>query len=726
YQDGGFDLNKHLNANGMYRPMHIDEWGRCIPSPVMFPNGLKALAARCHANGVKFGVHMMRGLPSDAVRFNTPIKGTPYHARDIAMPEQDCSWCNYWTAVDIRKPGAQEYYDSEVEYLANELEVDFIKLDDVTEHPADVEAFARAIEKVERPILLSLSPGAEMYDSLFQRYVRYANMIRFTSDRWDKDEEIIPALERSYHLEKLAGPDCWMDIDMIPFGGLVQSISPSNPSPFVGCARQSKLTPSGKQALISLCAILCSPIIYGGDIPSTPQEDFDILLNPEVLACDRNGIPGRRIFYQKHTDIRKAPSRNHDGTGWLAIFNANNIPRHVFLNAKDLGFEQLPQLCDVWGGNRPVIPNPDGTVDFYLQKYGCAFLTYRQPQNPPQHAESVREHAFDILSERYAEQEPEAPMLADVTAAAEVLEGTDCQAPTEERFRALNVIKGAQDRVEPADYAAFCLAGLTLSQEQLASTYESFPALYWYDRAFAKVLAEVRETTVPAGETLLWHIYNMGYVVKTSTQCFALDLHHRRAEELIPYLDFLAITHNHGDHYTVRLAMAMNRAHKPVITNFFANDGYNVPFPENGYCKGPERSLRLGDITINTYEADHNVKLHAFVQPIEVKCGDSPDACVIFTAGDTCNAKQLHSRSQKIDFFLVHPYVGLKVDEAARLLQPRVTLISHLEEYHHPVGNARWTWRQGYDAARKIWETGHDAWVPVCGDKIPFHAANQK
>ena len=325
---------------------------------------------------------------------------------------------------------------------------------------------------------------------------------------------------------------------------------------------------------------------------------------------------------------------------------------------------------------------------------------------------------FEILSERAGVEEPTIPTLADVVVAADILESTSCSQLTTERLHALNVIKGVQDRVTSDVYVDFCEAGLTLTAGELSDTYAKYPALYWYDRAFGKVLKEVQQESVPAGGTVLWHIYNMGYVIKTAKHCFAIDLHHRRSEELIPSLDFLAITHNHNDHYTIRLAQKMNRSNKPVITNFYPNDGYNVPYPDNGYFKGPEHTLHIGDITVTTYEADHNVKLHNFVQPVEITCGTEENACVIFSSGDTCDAKQLKHHSPKIDFYIVHPYVGLQVDEAANLLNPAVTLVSHLEEYHHAIDKWRWTWRQGYEAARKIWDTGHQAIVPVCGDKI--------
>ena len=327
---------------------------------------------------------------------------------------------------------------------------------------------------------------------------------------------------------------------------------------------------------------------------------------------------------------------------------------------------------------------------------------------------------FQILSELAGQEEPNPATLADITAAADILDETDCREPSEDRLKALNVIKAAQDRITPKVYTDFCLAGLTVSPEELPAIYDEYPALYWYDRTFSKVLAGVKEEVVPEGHTVLWHVYNMGYVIKTSKHCFAIDLHHRRAEELVPYLDFIAVTHNHDDHYTERFVKAMNREKKPVITNFFANANYPMTDNESGYFKGPERTFELGDITISTYESDHNPKLRRFMQPVEFVCGKEPNACVILSSGDTCNAQQLKYHSPKLDFYIVHPYVGLKVDEAANLLNPKMTLVSHLEEFHHRIDQWRWTWRQGYEAARKIWNTGHDAIVPACGDKIVY------
>ena len=138
YADGDQACNERLRRVGQCRNMHIDSFGRFVPSPVNFPHGLRTLADRCHENGVKFGVHIMRGMPRMALERNTPIKGTNFRARDIYDPDNFCSWCGYWVATDASHPGTFAYYRSVVEYLTEELTVDFIKLDDVVEHPDHV------------------------------------------------------------------------------------------------------------------------------------------------------------------------------------------------------------------------------------------------------------------------------------------------------------------------------------------------------------------------------------------------------------------------------------------------------------------------------------------------------------------------------------------------------------------------------------------------------------
>src|ERR1017187_8800274 len=65
---GGYNAEAHLD---------MDQYGRLIPAVNRFPSsadgkGFKPLADYIHSLGLKFGIHIMRGIPRQAVAGNTP------------------------------------------------------------------------------------------------------------------------------------------------------------------------------------------------------------------------------------------------------------------------------------------------------------------------------------------------------------------------------------------------------------------------------------------------------------------------------------------------------------------------------------------------------------------------------------------------------------------------------------------------------------------------------
>jgi hypothetical protein len=119
-------------------PLTMDEFGRLTPAVNRFPSsgngaGFKPLADYVHSKGLKFGIHIMRGIPRQAVEENLPIKGTQYHASDIADKDNACRWNPDMWGIDTTKPGAQAYYDSIAQLYAS-WGVDFIKADDMGSH----------------------------------------------------------------------------------------------------------------------------------------------------------------------------------------------------------------------------------------------------------------------------------------------------------------------------------------------------------------------------------------------------------------------------------------------------------------------------------------------------------------------------------------------------------------------------------------------------------------
>lgn len=381
YFDGDFLENMRLRKEGRTPFEHVDDWGRRVGSPSLFPDGLAAMADRCHNLGLKFGLHVMRGLPAKAVEINTPIKGHPSaRARDIYDPDNPCTWSATTRGINMDKPGAQEYYNSVVEYLAQDVGVDLIKLDDVVEFPREVEAFARAIEKVERPILLSLSPGNETYTGNWPLFRKWSNMVRITGDVWDRDSDNAMKFDRWALFEEMGSPECWIDLDMIPLGGIQVNVPEGTPNdliPVLGCRRQSNVTPEGKKIMMTQFALAASPLIFGGDLPSTTDEDIRLVTDADMLACNRNGITGRRIFHQRHLDIRRALKHDDPDHGWIGIFNHQSRDRLITLKASEMGFcaNRLPSaFFDIW--QKKMLPTAAAAFSTTMKAQGVLFLRY--------------------------------------------------------------------------------------------------------------------------------------------------------------------------------------------------------------------------------------------------------------------------------------------------------------------------------------------------------------
>ena len=223
------------DANGYhpFTPLCMDEYGRLIPDPGRFPSsvngqGFAPIAEQIHAMGLKFGIHIMRGIPRQAVHAATPVLGTTATARDIAHPFSVCSWNTDMYGVNAVAPGAQAYYDSLFTLYA-QWGVDFVKVDDcciTSGHPdhlyssrEEIELIHRAIQHCGRPIVLSLSPGPALLEQA-QHLSKYANMWRMTGDFWDRWSDLYAMFERCEAWTPYVQSGCWPDCDMLPLGAI--------------------------------------------------------------------------------------------------------------------------------------------------------------------------------------------------------------------------------------------------------------------------------------------------------------------------------------------------------------------------------------------------------------------------------------------------------------------------------------------------------------------------
>ncbi len=359
---------------------NLDEFGRYIPSERHFPEGLKGIIDYAHNNGVKFGLHLMRGIPREAVDRNLPIKGTEYRAQDIANTDDVCSWSTLNYGIDMSKPGAQAYYDSVVE-LAASWGVDFIKYDDIVHKPEEINAVADALEKCERPIILSLSPGDDIDPSLVEVYKR-ADMIRATRDIWDLSKDIAISFERWESIEPFSGLGFWIDLDMIPFGHIKITHPLTRNRLFAkrGYERMDNFSYAQKKTFMTQRAMAASPLFMGGSLVSSPDIVFELLTNAEMLACNQNGVTGKlqlRIEnYGTNLDIWRTPSRSNPDEGWIGIFNRNEYLQLVELDKVQLGLRaDLPyELYDIWSKKAV-----EDTEQFYFEvpREDVLFLRYK-------------------------------------------------------------------------------------------------------------------------------------------------------------------------------------------------------------------------------------------------------------------------------------------------------------------------------------------------------------
>ena len=236
---------------------------------------------------------------------------------------------------------------------------------------------------------------------------------------------------------------------------------------------------------------------------------------------------------------------------------------------------------------------------------------------------------------------------------------------------------------------------------------EGWGLMKFYNMAFDKVLAEVPATEVKKGEVVVWQLYNMGYIVKTQTQCFGVDLYHKHAEKLASLIDFLMITHNHGDHQWKPLTAEMERQGKAVYSNFL----------DNGHKVTTGDEFTIDNISVKVTTVDHNKTLLNFVNTYEVNCYASKGkkGYVMFFTGDAHNYEQLNPTTA-VDVFVPHLAVGLNMAEAVKKINPKEVLMSHILELGHSITKWRWSYQYGINECEKLQRKG--VYLPVWGEKI--------
>ncbi len=262
--------------------MTVDDYGRLLPAVNRFPSsaggkGFRPLADYVHSLGLKFGIHIMRGIPKLAVQRNSPILGTNLTARDVSSTRNLSSWLRDMYTVDASRPGAQEYYNSLFTLYAS-WGLDFVKVDDISSpyHRDEIELIRRAIDHCGRQIVLSLSPGPTPLNDA-EHVSAHANMWRIVGDFWDN----WPQLEEHFSLFEQwvphMRPGHWPDGDMLPLGRIGLRAEQGDP-------RMTHFTRDEQFTLMSLFLICRSPLMFGGNLPDNDQFTLNLISNEEALS----------------------------------------------------------------------------------------------------------------------------------------------------------------------------------------------------------------------------------------------------------------------------------------------------------------------------------------------------------------------------------------------------------------------------------------------------------
>lgn len=355
-------------ASFSYRPfakLCMDGFSRLIPAENRFPSaangkGFAPLADYIHSLGLKFGIHIMRGVPRQAVHAGTPILGSTATARDIAR-DSICAWNTDMYGVDPEAAGAKEYYESLFSLYAA-WGVDFIKCDDICRElpqaEKELELISRCLRNCGRDMVLSLSPGPALLEAA-ELYRKTANMWRITDDFWDDWQLLYDMFRRADAWSAFSSPGGWPDADMLPIGPVRQNEDKS---------QWTRFTQAEQKTMMTLWCAFRSPLMIGGDMTGFDEFTLGLLTNPGILEMHRLA---RRAHQAKRLKDEKGElviwtADREGGGGYAALFNLGNEPREL-IPGRELGLPKGKPLADLWSG--VTVPSWDSVT---LEPHGAA------------------------------------------------------------------------------------------------------------------------------------------------------------------------------------------------------------------------------------------------------------------------------------------------------------------------------------------------------------------
>lgn len=360
----------------------MDEFGRLIPCPDKFPSsvngaGFKPLADKIHALGLKFGIHIMRGIPRAAAQNHLPILGTDVTADMVADPSSIAPWNPDMYGIRNGEAG-QKYYESILELYAS-WGVDFIKCDDICatgfgkerqyNERHEVEMLHRAIEHCGRPIVLSLSPGPALVTESWH-YKKFANMWRITDDFWDNWETLLYMFDRCEKWQDHVSEGCYPDCDMLPLGKVGKHF---------GQERNTLFTREEQKTMMTLWCIFGSPLMLGAEMTMLDEWTLSLLQNEELLRLENGRFVSRQVLRDKEKCVWASVDPK-TGEHYIALFNLKNEEQEIIVSHEECkamfpdGYfiADTEKMVEVWT-QRPITVKND-TVRGNVKPHGTALF----------------------------------------------------------------------------------------------------------------------------------------------------------------------------------------------------------------------------------------------------------------------------------------------------------------------------------------------------------------
>lgn len=343
-----YEPNAKTHEYTSFAKLCIDEYSRVIPAENRFPSsaggkGFAPLAEYVHSLGLKFGIHIMRGIPRQAVYERTKIKGTDKTATDVAKTDSICAWNTDMYGVDPAKPGAKEYYDSIFELYAS-WGVDFVKCDDIArelpKEESELIMLSDSLKNCGRDMVLSLSPGPALLEKA-ELYKQVSNMWRITDDFWDNWQLLYNMFERCEKWAPHNGAGHWADADMLPIGYIKQDYSPDITTRF---------TKDEQVTMLTLWSIFRSPLIIGGEMTKFDDFTMSLLTNEGILKMHRNARHSHQVWRRKMngSEIVLWTAADAEGGQYAALFNIGENAADISVPLTELEIYEAKDITELW------------------------------------------------------------------------------------------------------------------------------------------------------------------------------------------------------------------------------------------------------------------------------------------------------------------------------------------------------------------------------------------